>query len=478
MRRIWIFGNWKAAFLLCLAGSIVSPAQTFRTLVDLNGANGAAPSGPLLQGLDGNLRGTASSGGTGDVGTVFELTSAGVLTTLYNFCTKNGCKDGANPTAELVQARDGAFYGITTGGGTNSRGTVFGLTPAGKLRTVYSFCVQADCADGEFPGGLLLAPNGNFYGTTQAGGANGQGTVFSLTFDSDLATLYSFCAQASCTDGEVPNGLVLASDGNFYGTTQGGGANGYGTVFKITPSGALTTLYSFCAQTNCTDGAEPGAALLQANDGNLYGTTDSGGSIGGDGTIFKITLEGALTTLHTFCAQGTCDDGSAPISPLVQATDRAFYGTTGNAGANNYGTIFRITSEGDLTTLHSFNGSDGGDVKTGLFQATNGNLYGTAADGGSGSCDTCGTIFSLNVGLGQFAETLPTSGAVGNTIDILSQGLTGTTGVSLNGTTANFTVVSDTDLTVTIPTGATTGFVTLTLPTATLKSNQEFRVTP
>jgi uncharacterized repeat protein (TIGR03803 family) len=470
--------GWKSLFLFCLVASIVSPAQTFRTLVDLNGANGAAPGGPLIQGLDGNLHGAANSGGSGDTGTVFELTPADVLTTLYDFCTENGCKDGANPVAALVQARDGTFYGITTGGGVNSRGTVFGLTPAGKLRTVYSFCAQADCADGEFPQGLVLAPDGNFYGTTQTGGANGQGTVFSLTFDSGLTTLYSFCAQASCADGEAPNGLILATDGNFYGTTQGGGANGYGTVFKITHTGALKTLYSFCAETNCADGGEPGAALLQANDGNLYGTTDSGGSAGGAGTIFKITLAGALTTLHIFCAQGPCDDGTGPISPLVQATDRAFYGTTGNAGASNYGTIFTITSEGALTTLHSFDGSDGGDVKTGLFQATNGNLYGTAADGGSGSCDTCGTIFSLNVGLGRFAETLPTSGAVGSTIDVLSQGLTGATAVSFNGTAASFTVVSDTYLTATIPSGATTGFVSVTTPGATLKSNLKFRVVP
>jgi uncharacterized repeat protein (TIGR03803 family) len=467
--------GWKGLFLFCLVASIVSAAQEFKTLVNFDGANGAGPNGPLIQGLDGNIYGTTTSGGND--GTIFRLDPSGTLTTLYNFCSKSGCKDGVGPAGALIQSRSGSFYGVTRGGGAKGGGTVFGITTAGKLTTIYSFCVQTNCTDGEFPQGLLLAPDENLYGTTQNGGANGQGTVFRLTFDSTLTTLYSFCAQSNCADGEVPNGLVLASDGNFYGTTQAGGGDDHGTVFEITPAGTLTTMHSFVG----TDGAAPSAALLQASDGNFYGTTESGGTGGSsDGTVFEVTPEGTFTSLYTFCSQSLCADGSNPSAALIQATDREFYGTTGGNGADGFGTIFKITSEGALATLHSFNGSDARDVEAGLFQATRGNFYGTALEGGTGSCgvDTCGTIFTLNVGLGEFVETLPTSGAVGKTVDILSQGLTGTTAVSFNGTAASFTVVSDTYLTAMIPSGATTGFVSVTIPSATLKSNLKFRVVP
>jgi len=221
MTQKWICCNWTAALMFCLVASPPSPAQEFKTVVNFEGINGAVPNGPLIQGLDGNLYATTSSGGSGNTGTMFKATPSGTLTTLYNFCSKSGCTDGANPTAALVEAIGGNFYGVTRGGGTNSGGTVFGITPAGELRTLYSFCAQTDCADGELPQGLLLDPDGSLYGTTQNGGASGQGTVFRLVGPT-LTTLYSFCAQPDCADGEVPNGLVLASDGNLYGTTQGG----------------------------------------------------------------------------------------------------------------------------------------------------------------------------------------------------------------------------------------------------------------
>ena len=187
-----------------------------------------------------------------------------------------------------------------------------------------------------------------------------------------------------------------------YGTTEYGGANRYGTVFKITPSGALTKLYSFCSQSGCADGANPFGPLVQATDGNLYGTTQIGGAntsgCGGQGcgTVFKITPSGTLTTLYSFCSQSGCPDGANPYSRLVQATDGNFYGTTVSGGAFTYcgfaggcGTVFKITPSGSLTTLHSFDGGDGAGP-LGLVQATGGNFYGTTSSGGGPTPATAG----------------------------------------------------------------------------------------
>ena len=194
------------------------------------------------------------------------------------------------------------------------------------------------------------AGNGNFYGTTYLGGANGDGTVFELTPAGALTMLHSFDG----TDGSNPTELVQASDGNFYGTTENGGAHGAGTVFEITVVGVLITLYNFCSETNCTDGEYPYAGLVQARNGNFYGATDAGGA-NGDGTVFEITSEGVLTTLHSF--DGT--DGAEPAPALVQANNGNFYGTTLTGGANGDGTVFELTPAGALTTLHSFDGTDG-----------------------------------------------------------------------------------------------------------------------
>ncbi len=274
---------------------------------------------------------------------VFKITPTGTLTTLYSFCAQSGCTDGEYPVAGLVQGTDGNFYGTTPEGGANGGGTVFKITPTGTLTTLYSFCAQNNCADGANPAaGLVQATDGNFYGTTYAGGANGYGTVFKITPSGTLTTLYSFCSKGGCADGSYPEaGLVQATDGNLYGTTFAatfdGGANGDGTVFKITPSGTLTTLYSFSGP----DGANPWAGLVQATDGNFYGTTYAGGA-NGDGTVFKTPLTGILTTLHSF--DGT--DGAGPEAGLVQATDGNFYGTTFYGGTNGAGTVFRLVSVG------------------------------------------------------------------------------------------------------------------------------------
>ena len=320
-------------------------------------------------------------------------------------------------------------------------------------------------------------------GGANANGLNG-GTVFRITPGGTLTTLYSFCSQTNCTDGQDPYaGLVQSADGDFYGTTYSGGANGHGTVFKITPSGTLTTLYSFCSQgvyPNCTDGYYPRAGLVQAANGDLYGTTPGGGpgtcSPPGCGTVFKITPSGTLTTLHSF--NGT--DGSAPYAGLVQATDGDLYGTTDLGGANgSNGTVFKITPSGTLTMLYSFCSqsgcTDGINPHAGLVQDTNGDFYGTTVDGGT---NNNGTLFRLSVGLGPFVKTQPPNGKVGAAVEILGTNLTGATSVSFNGTAAVFTVLSPSLITTTVPAGASSGEVQVVTPSGTLSSNASFRVVP
>jgi uncharacterized repeat protein (TIGR03803 family) len=457
--------SWICILVFCLASSIASGAQEFKTLSNFDGTDGAEANGPLAQGLDGSLYGTTGAGGDGNEGTVFSVTPQGLLISLHSFVPTGG----TFPFTALAQTTRGSFYGTTQDGGIQGGGTVFKITSAGAVTYLYEFCVQSQCPGGVQPqGGVILATDGNLYGTT----AGGAGTVFKVTPQGSLTTLHTF----SGSDGDDPVGrLVQAADGNFYGTTSAGGT-GCGTLFTITPQGTLTTLHTFSG----TDGESPIGGLVQAPDGNFYGVTLSGGpgaTCGENndiGTAFKITPAGTLMTLYNFCSQPNCNDGTSP-NALVRATDGNFYGTTAAGGANNLGTIFKITPQGTLTTLHSFGGPDGETPLAGLFQGTNGVLYGTTGFGGTNGN---GTIFGFAVGLGPFVETLPTSGAVGSTIDILSQGLTGTTAVSFNGTAASFTVVSDTYLTAMIPSGATTGFVSVTTPSATLKSNLKFRVVP
>ena len=405
-------------FLFCAAVVTLSSAQTFTTLANFNGTNGAWPSASVIQATDGNFYGT-SFGDSGTDGTVFKITPSGILTTLHRFCSLPNCADGSFPSAALLQAADGNFYGTTTEGGTsqncplqNGCGTVFKITPTGALTSVYNFCSLANCADGETPYAVLLqGADGSLYGTTQNGGVGSlYGTVFKLTPTGTLTTVYSFCSQQGCTDGAFPNEtLVRGADGKFYGTTNNTGiGNGHGTVFSLTPSGILTTLYSFCSQPNCSDGEAPMAGLVQATDGNFYGTTYAGGNNNcnfgfGCGTIFRITPSGALTTLYRYSSDPY---GTVSYYPsLLQGTDGSLYGVTQTGGAQNQGTIFRITTAGTLTVLYSFcsaaNCTDGAGPTAALLQAADGSFYGTTRLGGTGYCGGagCGTVFSLSVGI-------------------------------------------------------------------------------
>jgi uncharacterized repeat protein (TIGR03803 family) len=282
---------------------------------------------------------------------------------------------------------------------------------AQTLTTLHTFCSQQNCADGLNPGaGLIQASDGNLYGSAEQGGdyqncVYGCGTLFKITPGGAFSTLYSFCPHWPCSDGTLPSSSLLqATDGNLYGSTLAGGVGscdysgdpGCGTIFKITMGGTLTTLHTFCTQQNCSDGAGP-SAVIQASDGTFYGTTINGGAYGpsyGAGTVFKITPAGVFTTLYNFCpGYPNCPDGISPTSPLVLGTDGSFYGTTGFGGLNNGGTIFKISAGGALTTIYSFPYNY--YPEGGLVQGTDGNFYGVTMSGGAGDG---GTVFKVTPG--------------------------------------------------------------------------------
>ena len=366
------------------AGLSSARAQAVATLTSLGsfGGNGSYPVAGLVQGSDGNFYGTTSNGGdaTGD-GTIYKTTPSGGLTTLYTF---TGGSDGSQPYAKLMQGSDGNFYGTTSAGGdATGDGTVFKTTPAGGLTTLYTFTGGNDGSQPQ--AGLVQGSDGNFYGTTTYGGTDGDGTIFKLTPAGRLTTLYTFTGGS---DGSYPvAGLTQGSDGNFYGMASAGGdANGDGTIYKITPAGAFSVLYTFSG----SDGYQPVGKLVLGSDGNFYGAAYEGGA-SGDGTVFKITPAGALTTLYTFTGGS---DGSQPYAGLVQGSDGSLYGETSAGGANSTGTIFQLTPAGGFTTLYAFSETDGAQPQSGLVLGSDGGFYGTTSAGGTSSA---GTVFKLSV---------------------------------------------------------------------------------
>jgi uncharacterized repeat protein (TIGR03803 family) len=472
-------------FLVWLAflAAATAHSQTYKTLLTFDGTDGAKPFAPLVQGADGRLYGTTAGEELDEGGTVFKTTTGGGFENLNNF---NGT-DGYTPFGGLVQAADGSFYGTTYDGGSAGGGTAFKITSAGKVTLLHTFC-QGSCTDGIHPvPGLTMTNDGQFYGTTMS-------TAFKMSPDGTVTTLHTFQEP----DGAVPEGgLVRGVDGNFYGTTyEGGNVNsncfsyygvGCGTVFLITPEGKFTQLYLFCSLSYCADGSNPVGTLIQGSDGEFYGTTSGGGDTsvceGGCGTVFKISSEGVLTTLYTFCTQPGCTDGWDPNGTLVEATNGDYYGTALLGGQNvgdcsgygpGCGVVFKITSTGRFSTVYTFSPDGGGIVGpwAGVIQFTDGNFYGTTIAGGEGY----GGVFKLSVGLRPFVATQPTYGKPGLNVIILGTSLAGASVVSFNGAAADFTVVSKSEITTTVPSGATTGKVQVTVPGGTLVSNVDFRV--
>lgn len=471
---------------LVSAFSICAHSQTFTILANLSQATGYDPVYvSLAQGADGKFYGTAEFGGAHFYGAVFRVSRSGEIDPLHSFCQEfPSCSDGSDPQAGLVLATDGTFYGTAGGGlrepGCEGCGTIFKLAEDGTFATVYDFCSQPRCADGTGPvAALVRTDDGNLYGTTAAGACAGYsnfltcGTIFKITPSGGLTTLYRFPPTPIDTSALRP--LIQASDGNFYGTTADLGwtsqCQGCGTVFRLSRDGRFNTLHSF----GVADGCFPMGGVIEASDGNLYGTT-TGCGLGdtyGGGTIFRISPQGDFRTLYYFCSLQNCVDGEYP-NQLIQATDGNLYGVTPFGGPDNRGTIFRISMDGQFTTLFSFAGSGASGGGWGLLQATDGKFYGTA---GSTTGDY-GLVYSFDIGLAPFVALESYSGKVGQTGRILGQGFTGTTSVELNGTPAKFTVVSDTLIHSTVPPGASSGYVTVTTPSGTLNSNRPFRLIP
>jgi uncharacterized repeat protein (TIGR03803 family) len=466
--RSHLLPNLAALIVLGFAACATSAAQTFTTLAYFDGSYEFSA---LIQGRDGNLYGTDAPGGAYGYGSIFQLTPAGTLNYLHDFCHQTGCSDGGYSGIPLLLASDGNFYGAASGG-TYNMGIIFKLTPEGTYTVLHSF----DGSDGSYPGALMEASDGNLYGATYSG-PNGAGTVFRISPQGQVSTLHKF----NVTDGISPGApLIQGTDGYLYGTTHAGGIGtcytsslpqGCGTVFKISASGAFTVLHRFYYG----DGTVPYAPVMQASNGDFYGTTFEGGFISfygcpyGCGTIYRTTSSGTFTVMHTF----DFGLGGNPYAGLVQANDGNLYGTSPIGGDGGYGEIFKMTPAGGFSVVYGFDPSltQGGGA-TAVLQATDGKFYGTYLFG-----YYIGAAFSLDVGLGPFVTFVQPTGKTGGTAQILGQGFTGTTSVTFNGTPASFKVVSDTYLTATVPSGARSGPVAVTTPTGTLDSNVSFRIT-
>ncbi len=377
--------------------AVCAQAQTLTYLAHFNGVNGNGPSGPLVQAGDGNFYGTTVHGGVNAQGNVFRMTPSGKITSIYSFCSKANCADGALPMRGPVLGTDGNLYGVTyEGGGSTNSGTIYKMTLSGKITTIYTFSCGTTCTNGYTPTGISLGSDGNFYGTTTWGGAFYDGVLFKITPGGKFTLLHTFCSSANCADGQVP---VFpphqGTDGNYYGATNGGGtaSGGGGVIYKLTPSGAYSVVHSFCGDGSCNSGFYPTTVVQDANR-NLFGTTANNGSYN-SGTIFEITSTNKFKVLHTFSFNG----GQAPTTGLTLAADGNYYGVGINddnfAASAGFGTIFKVTPAGVYSTVHTFSNNPNGP----LFQASDGNLYGVTD--GDGSTDF-GAVYRLSIGANHF----------------------------------------------------------------------------
>jgi len=370
------------AFLLVFAGAFACPvhAQIETVLHSFTGQDGSLPGPRLTFDHHGNLYGS-TVGNDGFIGSIFELTSGGQFKVLYEFPDSS---ERLFTTGKLVLDSEGNIYGVDQTGGTFGEGAIFKLTPEGVYTVLYSFTGQGD---GAFPNGVIRDKNGNLYGTANFGGAFNEGVVFEFTAAGNEQVLYSFTGGS---DGGEPFDAALYRDakGNLYGTTMFfGGIISNGVVFKLSPSGVETVLHTF---TGGGDGARPKGSLVADSQGNLYGTTSTVARSNG-GTVFKITPSGVKTELWTFTASAD-QDGYSPNPGLALDAEGNVYGTTFSGGSSNLGTVFGLTTAGAENVLLSFSGSNGSTPYSGLIFNQSGDLYGTTGFGGT---DSQGTVFKL-----------------------------------------------------------------------------------
>jgi uncharacterized repeat protein (TIGR03803 family) len=481
-----------ACATIALGMAISAQAQTLNYFANFDGKNGWEPYGSVTQATDGNFYGTTGGGINGVYGNdnVFRMTPSGEISSIYNFGSQPNCTNGTLPFTAPILGSDGNLYGVTYAGGTvcGGNGVVYKMTLNGAITILHTFCSSKSCADGGEPSGMILASDGNFYGATGFGGTASYGTIFKISPTGKYQVLYSFCSQANCTDGEGADfPPIQGRDGNFYGTTGAGGTLGAGVFYELTASGVYKVLHNFCGYFNCPVGEYSYAyTITQGANGNFYGTTDAG--------VFELTSTGQYTALAKFA--GEPSTMGWPGTPLILASDGNFYGTFIGGSSGSWapyatGGIYEITPQGELKALYGFcRGCDStGSTTQGftpldqVFQGTDGNFYGTTAYGGIGGGKGgagdwgFGTVFQFSNGLSPLVETVPVAGKAGQSVIILGYGLSGTTGVTFNGIAAEFTVESDTYIRATVPAGASSGMVSVDTPAGTLKSNPQFVVT-
>ena len=392
-RNLFLTTASTVAFAVILVTSVrvtVAHAQTVTVLHnfgDVAGASYGPQFGPIAQGRDGNLYAATSYGGSTNCGTLFKITPTGTLTVLSNLGGNAGC----NPVGGLTLGRGGNFYGTTAFGGSGGAGTMFQITPNGKLAVLHSF---ANDTNGSEPLAVpIQGADGNLYGTTYGAFNPTPGTIYKLTPHQQLTTLYQFRNGHDGTEPDAP--LLQATDGSFYGIASI-------SAFKISPAGAFTIL-----------GPLPGygysdAPMIQTTNGNIYGVAKTGGTYG-NGSVFEITRTGKTTVLYSFNPE---TDGWSPIAGLVQATDGNFYGTTQYGGVLDDGLIYRLTPTGDFSVLYDFDGATGEHPTTTLVQHTNGILYGETYAGGAHGA---GVFYRLDIGAAPFVRLVTTFGKVGRT---------------------------------------------------------------
>jgi len=455
---------FPAVFAAAVVASAVSAdAQTFTVIHNFTG--GSQPSFPAghvsVLGRDGNLYAESYQGGSGN-GTIFNATPTGTITVLHDL--EAGCS-----VNWLSAGSDGNIYGACGPTSKSPNGYIFEMTTSGTFADLHDFNGSGDGANPVAP---FLNTDGNIYGVTNTGGANNVGTFYKFApKTSTLTTLFTF----STTDGKGYGPQCIptpGSSGALYCTTLSGGANGLGTVFSITTSGKFTLLHTFAG--GSTDGGFDIGGVILGSDGNFYGTSVLGGT-SNQGTVFKMTTSGTVTVLHSF--NGTTD-GGYPANPVTQGSDGNLYGTAndclhGSCGTN--WTAFKCTKSGSFTVLHTFNGSSDGKLPDGgMLQLTNGTFYGVSEQGGS-SGD--GTLWTINTGIKPFVLLSSTSGKVGSKVGIQGEGFNSSSVVKFNGTQAATTTLTGTTYIVaTVPTGATDGHVTVTTGSTTLTSTQTFIV--